>query len=82
MGNYYRKTKSLFKLHVLQADPINLDEKERRHNNPYKYILHVFSVFCRYAHVVQLQLKKEREVKKLLKLLNLYLNKIVMGKFQ
>ena len=61
-GNHYRKTKAFFPLQILQADLLTLDEIQRRHNTPYKYILLAISVYSRYAYAIPLRSKRGVEV--------------------
>ena len=60
--SHYQKTKAYFPLHALQVDLLTPDEIQRRHNNPYKLILLVISVFSRYAYAVLLCSKIGDEV--------------------
>ena len=46
----------------MQADLLTLDEIQRRHNTPYKYILVAISVLSRYAHAIPLRSKRVVEV--------------------
>ena len=61
-GNYYRKAKVFFSLHILQAHLLTLNEIQRRYNSPYKYILLAISVFSCYAYAVPLRSKRGDEV--------------------
>ena len=46
----------------MQADLLTLDEIQRRHNTPYKYILLAISVYSRYAYAIPLRSKRGVEV--------------------
>jgi len=61
-ANQYRKTKAFYPLDIMQADLLTLDELQRRHNTPYKYILLAISVFSRYAYAIPLRSKRGVEV--------------------
>ena len=65
-GSHFRKTKGFFSLQILRADLLDLDEIQRRHNAPFKYILLAISVFSRYAYVILLRSKRGDEVAKAL----------------
>ena len=65
-GCQYRKTKILFPWQILLADLLTLDEIQRRHNEPYKYILLAFYVFSINACAIPLRSKRGDEVAKAL----------------
>jgi hypothetical protein len=46
----------------MQADLLTLDEIQRRHNTPYKYILLAISVYSRYVYAIPLRIKRGAEV--------------------
>ena len=65
-GSHYRKNKVFSHCIYYKQSFLTLDEIQRRHNSPYKYILLTISVFSHYAYAIQLHSKRGNEVAKAL----------------